>query len=99
MRFTREGWAEKKDSDCPGENFRKIADSLSVFMVFTVWSPSGDSGQATSTSARSFARMSFRHHRMKQLAVYWPNIDSDILDLCWQCPICSGHQSEQLDAT
>jgi len=35
--------------------------------------------------------------RMKQLArtaVYWPDIDSDILDLCRQCSTCAGHQSE-----
>jgi len=34
---------------------------------------------------------------MKQLAraaVYWPNIDSDILDLCRQCSTCAEHQSE-----
>ena len=34
---------------------------------------------------------------MKQLArtaVYWPNIDSDIFDLCRQCSTCTGHQSE-----
>jgi len=30
MRFTREGWPEKKDGDDPAEKFRKIADSLSV---------------------------------------------------------------------
>jgi len=30
MRFTREGWPEKKDSDDPAEKIRKIADSLSV---------------------------------------------------------------------
>jgi len=30
MRFTREGWPEKKDGDDPAEKFRKTADSLSV---------------------------------------------------------------------
>ena len=30
MRFTREGWPEKKDGDDPAGKFRKIADSLSV---------------------------------------------------------------------
>ena len=62
MRFTREGWPEKKDGDDSAEKFRKIADSLSVLSwLFTVWSPGGDSDQTTSTSARSFARMPFRH--------------------------------------
>jgi len=39
----------------------------------------------------------FGIQRMKQLArtaVYWPNIDSDILDLCRQCSTCAGQQSE-----
>ena len=39
----------------------------------------------------------FGIQRMKQLArtaVYWPDIDSDILDLCRQCSTCAGHQSE-----
>jgi len=34
---------------------------------------------------------------MKQLArmaVYWPNIDSDILNLCRQCSTCARHQSK-----
>jgi len=30
MRFTREGWPEKKDSDDPADKFLKIADSLTV---------------------------------------------------------------------
>ena len=30
MRFTREGWPEKKDADDPAQKFRKPADTLSV---------------------------------------------------------------------
>ena len=39
----------------------------------------------------------FGIQRKKQLArtaVYWPNINSDILDLCRQCSTCARHQSE-----
>ena len=39
----------------------------------------------------------FGTQRMKQLAttaVYLPNIDSDVLDLCRQCSTFAGHQSE-----
>ena len=35
--------------------------------------------------------------RMKQLArtaVYWPNIDADIVDLCHQCTTCGLHQNK-----
>ena len=34
MRFTREGWPEKKDGDDPAEKFRKIADSVFVMAVY-----------------------------------------------------------------
>jgi len=34
MRFTREGWPEKKDSNDPAEKFRKIADSVFVMVVY-----------------------------------------------------------------
>ena len=44
---------------------RCSAKSLSQCLprLSTVWSPSGDSDQATATSARSFARMPFWHPR------------------------------------
>jgi len=32
--------------------------------------------------------------RLARTAVYRPNIDSDVLDLCRQCSTCAGHQSE-----
>jgi len=34
MRFTREGWPEKKDGDDLAEKFRKIADSVFVMAVY-----------------------------------------------------------------
>jgi len=34
MRFTREGWPEKKDGDDPAEMFRKIADSVFAKIVY-----------------------------------------------------------------
>ena len=38
----------------------------------------------------------FGIQRMKQLArtaVYWPNIDNDIVDLCRSCTACAKHQN------
>jgi len=44
----------------------------------------------------------FGIQRMKQLArtaIYWPNIDSDILDICRQYSTCAGHESEPSKAS
>ena len=48
-----------------------------------------------------FHECHFGIQRMRQLArtaVYRPNIDSNILDLCRQCSTCAGHQSEPSEA-
>jgi len=97
MRFTREGWHEKRYGDDPPEKFRKIADS--VFFMAVYWY--GARVVIPTKLRRQVLDLLHECHfgiqRMKQLArtaVYWPNIDSYILDLCWQCPICAGHQSE-----
>jgi len=98
MRFTREGWPEKKDADDPAQKFRKPADTLSVCHGCLLY---GSRVVIPTKLRRQVLDLLHECHfgiqRMKQLArtaVYWPNIDSDILDLCRQCPICAGHQSE-----
>ena len=60
MRFTRERWPEQRDDYDPVRNSAKWPTQC-LSWLFTVWSPSGDSAQATSSSTRSFARMPFRH--------------------------------------
>jgi len=98
MRFTREGWPMKKDSDGPAEQFRKSADSLSVwhgclYYGARVVIPTTLCSQVLSV----LQKRHFGSQRMKQLArtaVYWPSIDSEIVDLYQQCPIFAGHQSE-----
>ena len=98
MRFTREGWPEKKDGDDPAEKFRKIADSLSVCHGCLLY---GARLVIPNKLRRQVLDLLHECHfgiqRMKQLArtaVYWPNINSDIRDLCRQCSTCAGHQSE-----
>ena len=98
MRFTREGWPEKKDGDDPAEKFRKIADSLSVCHGCLLY---GARVVIPTKLRRQVLDLLHECHfgiqRIKQLArtaVYWPNIDSDILDLCRQCSTCAEHQSE-----
>jgi len=85
MRFTREGWPEKKDGDDPAEKFCKIPDSLSVCHGGLLY---GARLVILTKLHRQVLDLLHECHfgiqRMKQLAraaVYWPNIDSDILDL------------------
>jgi len=98
MRFTREGWPGEKDGDDPAEKFRKIGDSLSVCHGCLLY---GARVVIPTKLRRPVLDLLHECHfgiqRMKQLArtaVYWPNIDSDILDLCRQCSTCAEHQSE-----
>jgi len=98
MRFTREGWPENKDGNDLAEKFRKIADSLSVSHGYSLY---GARMVIPAKLRRQVLDLLHECHfgiqRMKQLArtaVYWPNIDSDFLDLCCQCLTCPEHQSE-----
>jgi len=98
MRFTREGWPEKKDGDNPAEKFRKTADSLSVCHGCLLY---GARVVIPTKLRRQLLDLLHESHFgiqwMKQLtrtAIYWPNIDIDILDLGRQCSTCAEHQSE-----
>jgi len=98
MRFMREGWSEKKYGDDPADKFRKITDSLSVCHGCLLY---GARVVIPAKLRRQVLDLVHECHfgiqRMKQLArtaVYWPNIDSDILDLCRQCSTYARHQSE-----
>ena len=93
MRFAREGWPEKKDGDDPAEKFRKIADSFSVCHGCLLY---GARVVIPAKLRRQVLDLLHECHfgiqRMKQLArtaFYWPNIDSDLLDLCRQCSTCA----------
>jgi len=85
MRFTREGWPEKKDGDDPAEKFRKIADSLSVCHGCLLYGARVVIPNKLRRQVLDLLhKYNFGIQRMKQLArtvVYWPNIDSNILDL------------------
>ena len=96
MRFARE------DGDDPAEKFRKIANALSVsHFLFSVWSPSGNSDQATSTSARSLARMPFRHPTDVTVGKDGCLLAEHRFRHSRPMPamsICAGHQFEPLEA-
>ena len=98
MRFTREGWPEKKDGDDLAEKFCKIANSLSVCHGCLLYRAQVVIPNKLRRQVLDLLhKCHFGIERMKQLArtaVYWPKIDSNILYLCQQYSTCAGHQSE-----
>jgi len=93
MRFTREGWPKNKDGNDTAEKFRNIAHSLSVNHGYLLY---GARVVIPAKLCRQVLDLLHECHfgiqRMKQLArtaFYWPNIDSDLLDLCRQCSTCA----------
>ena len=97
LRFVREGWPYKFDADDPAAKFRKLSDSLSSCHGCLLYGsrlviPSSLRQQVLQILHTSHLGM----QRMKQLArtaVYWPNIDSDVVDLCRGCVACAEHQN------
>ena len=96
MRFTREGWPICKSRDDPFEAFRKISDSLSSCYDCLLY---GTRVVIPSSLRKHVLELLHKGHfgiqRMKQLArtaVYWPNIDIDITDMCQRCSTCAVHQ-------
>ena len=107
IRYTREGWPlgkireEKNDTDTTAytvESFKKIRDSLSVcngclFYGARVVIPARLQPKVLEILHLGY----FGMQRMKQLArtaVYWPGIDSRIMDVCRACQTCAEHQNK-----
>jgi len=98
MRYTREGWPTRLESNDPVERFRKIAESLSTCHTCLLY---GCRVMIPANLRKQVLLILHEGHfgiqRMKQLArtaVYWPNIDADIMDLCRKCTTCAEHQNE-----
>lgn len=102
MRYTREGWplstGKGEQSTNSTQAFKHIKDSLTVtdgclFYGLRLVIP-------TSLQAKVLNILHLGHfgmQRMKQLArtaVYWPGIDSCIMDLCRGCHACAEHQNK-----
>ena len=84
MRFTREGWLQK-NNNVDVEKYRKLADSQSTLHGCLLY---GTRVVNPSTLRPQVLKLLHEGHfgiqRMKQLAktaVYWPSIDTDIVDL------------------
>lgn len=96
IRFTREGWPQNTN-DVDLEKFRKLADSLTTLHGCLLY---GTRVVIPSTIRQQVLQLLHEGHfgiqRMKQLArtaVYWPNIDNDILCLCRSCTACAEYQN------
>jgi len=101
IRYTREGWPPKASSgeiqrDYSIEDFRKLSDSLSAAHGCLLY---GSRVVIPPSLQRQVLELLHLGHfgiqRMKQLArtvVYWPNLGSDIVDQCRQCPTCAENQ-------
>ena len=99
MRFTREGWPaeDKTNVGDPAEKFRKIAVSLSTHHGCLLYGLRVVIPAKLQSSVLSLLHQGhFGVQKMKQLdrtAVYWPNIDQDIADLCRKCTAFAIHQN------
>ena len=84
-------------SNDPAQQFRRISDSLSNCHGYLLY---GIRLLIPSTLRQQVLELLHTSHlsmqRMKQLArtaVYWPNIDTDIVELCRSCASCCKHRN------
>ena len=97
MRFTQEGCPQDLPPDDPAKQYQKISQSLSTCHGCLLY---GTRLIIPSRLWDSVLQLLHTSHlgmqRMKQLArtaVYWPNIDEQIMDLCHSCTSCCEHGS------
>ena len=99
MRYIRDGWPrENADDTATTGPYRKIVETLSVsggclFNGSRLVIPPSQQPKVLQLLHQGH----FGIQRMKQLArtaVYWPNIDKDIVSLCQQCTACAENQNK-----
>jgi len=101
IQYTKEGWPTRLTSNDPAEWFRKIAKSFTschgcLLYGCRVVIPANLRKQVLLILHEGH----FGMQRMKQMArtaVYWPNIDADIMELCLKCITCAEHQNEPIE--
>ena len=102
MRYTREGWPPNKGSEVETkgdmEIYRKLAISLSTAHGCLLYGSRVVIPPSLQSQVLQLLHLGhFGMQRMKQLArtaVYWPHIDSGIMELCHKCTTCAEHQSK-----
>ena len=102
IRFTREGWPKELSKDDPAQDFRRVADSLSIAHNCLLYGPRIVIPTNIRPQILSLLHEGhFGIQRMKQLArtaVYRPKIDDGITDLCRRCVTCAAHQNKPIQA-
>ena len=102
MLFTREGCSPKAESEDQGkdysmEDFRKISASLSTVHGCLLYGSRVIIPPSLQPQVLELLHLGhFGMQRMKQLArtaVYWPRIDTDIMNKCHRCSTCAEHQN------
>lgn len=97
MRYTREGWPAKLENHDSAAAFQKVAESLSISNGCLMYGARVVIPKKLQSKVLQLLHMGhFGMERMKQLArtaVYWPNINADIANLCKNCTNCAEHQN------
>ena len=98
IRYTQEGWPQKKASTEKAEEFRKVADFLSVEHGCLLYGTRVVIPQSLRKQVIDILHTShFGIEKMKHLArtaVYWPGLDFDIKEQCRKCTSCGEHQNK-----
>lgn len=99
IKFTREGWPmDLKEENNEIKCYHKVKDSLSTCNGCLLYGCRVVIPSSMRKSVLGILHLGhFGMERMKQLArtaVYWPNIDNDIMDTCRNCTACGEHQSK-----
>ena len=101
MRFTREGWPSNLLFNYPAQQFRRISNLLSNCHGYLLYGTRLVIPPLTlRKQVLPLLHTSLGMKRMKQLArtaVYRPNIDTDIVELCRTCASCCEHRNSLLN--
>ena len=98
MRYTREGWPQKRTTVEETEDFRKVADSLSVEHGCLFYGARVVIPKSLRKAVLDLLYLGhFGIEKMKQLArtaVYWPRLDINIKEHCQSCTTCAEFQNK-----
>ena len=99
LRFTREGWPPTNSNEgTEMQRLRQLSDSLSICNGCLLLGSRVVIPTSMRRQVLEYLHLGhFGMQRMKQLArtaVYWPNIDEDIENMCRNCIPCGEHQNK-----
>ena len=100
MLFTCEGWSPKAEPEHQGKGYsmENFQLNFQLFMVLCYMARESFLLAFNLKCLNSCIWVTLGWQRMKQLAhmaVYWPRIDTDIMNQCHQCSTCAEHHKCQ----